>query len=211
MGSNSPDYAIPAPVQAGSNGGQTTNGGGGPPSSQSNGQGGSDQTGGSQGSNGGQPGNTAGGGSGGGTGTFGGQSTGPVGGSGGAISQVANPIGQGIAAQSNDGTPITGGNEALYVPTPAVASAGNGSGVLTPDQTAPGAQNPDAIGGIGNGPGDGTPSPGPLGSGTLSEIRTPYKQVIGDYAQKAAQSLDKTYVPSDAKQYVKDYFTELGK
>ena len=45
MGSNSPDYSLPAPSQAGSNGSQTTNGGGGPPSSQSNGQGGSDQTG----------------------------------------------------------------------------------------------------------------------------------------------------------------------
>jgi hypothetical protein len=210
MGSNSPDYSLPAPAQAGSNGSQTTNGGG-PPSSQSNGQGGSDQTGGSQGSNGGQPGNTAGGGTGGGTGSFGGQSTGPVGGSGGAISQVANPTGQGIATQGNGGKSIGSGNESLYVPTPDTVSSADGTGAQTAGQGAPDSQNPDAIQGRGNTSGDGTPSPGELGTGTLGQIRTPYKQVIGDYAEKASQALDKTYVPADAKQYVKDYFTELGK
>ena len=211
MGSNSPNYSIPAPAQTGSTGSQTTSGGGGPPSSQSNGQGGSDQTGGSQGGNGGQPGNSAGGGTGGGTGSFGGQSTGPVGGSGGAISQVANPTGQGIATQSNGSQSIGNGNESLYVPTPDSVSPGTGNGAQGAGQGAPGTQNPDAIQGRGNATGEGTPSPGELGSGTLGQIRTPYKQVIGDYAEKASQALDKTYVPADAKQYVKDYFTELGK
>ncbi len=211
MGSNSPDYALPAPAQAGSNGSQTTNGGGGPPSSQSNGQGGSDQTGGSQGSNGGQPGNSAGGGSGGGIGSFGGQSTGPVGGSGGAISQVANPTGQGIATQSNGDKSTGNGNEALYVPTTEASSSGSDIGGPAPGQTASDAQHPDGIQGRGNGAGGGTSSPGELGTGTLGQIRTPYKQVIGDYAEKASQALDKTYVPADAKQYVRDYFTELGK
>ncbi len=211
MGSNSPDYSLPAPSQAGSNGSQTTNGGGGPPSSQSNGQGGSDQTGGSQGSNGGQPGNSAGGGTGGGTGSFGGQSTGPVGGSGGAISQVANPIGQGIATQSNGSKATGGASEELYVPTPDAVSSGSGAGGQATGQGAPDAQNSDGIQGRGSPSGDGTPSPGELGSGTLGQIRTPYKQVIGDYAEKASEALDKTYVPADAKQYVKDYFTELGK
>jgi hypothetical protein len=97
------------------------------------------------------------------------------------------------------------------VPTPDSVSPGTGNGAQGAGQGAPGTQNPDAIQGRGNATGDGTPSPGQLGSGTLGQIRTPYKQVIGDYAEKASQALDKTYVPADAKQYVKDYFTELGK
>jgi hypothetical protein len=211
MGSNSPDYSIPAAAQNGSTGSQTTNGGGGPPSSQSNGQGGSDQTGGKQGSNGGQPGSSAGGGTGSGAGTFGGQSTGPVGGSGGAISQVENPTGQGIATQSNGGNSVANGDAGLYVPTPDAVSSGNETGVQATGQSAANSQNPDAIQGRGSGAGEGPQSQGELGSGTLGQIRTPYKQVIGEYAEKASQALDKTYVPADAKQYVKDYFTELGK
>ena len=91
-----------------------------------------------------------------------------------------------------------------------ISSSGS-TGVQPTGQTTPDAQNPDAIQGRGSGAGEGAQSPGELGSGTLGQIRTPYKQVIGDYAEKASQALDKTYVPADAKQYVKDYFTELGK
>jgi hypothetical protein len=211
MGSNSPDYALP-PSQASNGGDQSTSGGGGPPSSQSNGQGGNDQTGGSQtGSNGGQPGSSAGGGVSGGPGTFGGQASGPVGGSGGAISQVANPIGQGISSGQGSGQSTSNSNESLYVPTPGELSPGTGSASGDQAAGAPDGQQPDGIQGRGDGTGDGTQTPGQLGSGTGSEIRTPYKEVIGEYAQKASQALDKSYVPADAKAYVRDYFTELGK
>jgi hypothetical protein len=213
MGSNSPDYALPPPAQAdGSGGTQSSSGGGGPPSSQTNGQGGNDQTGGSQqGSNGGQPGNVAGGGTGGAGGTFGGQVNGPVGGSGGAISQVANPAGQGVTTQQGGGPAVGNQDEQVYIPTPEESLAGTGSGSQAPGQAAPEAQNSDGIQGRGDGSGDGATAPGELGSGSKTEIHTPYKEVIGQYAEKASQALERTYVPTEAKEYVKDYFTELGK
>lgn len=212
MGSNSPDYALPPPAQADGSGGQQSGGGGGPPSSQTNGQGGQDQTGGNQqGNTGGQPGNSAGGGTGGAGGTFGGQVNGPVGGSGGAISQVPNPAGQGITTQQGDGQPVDSQGESLYVPAPDSSVAGNVTSAQAPGQAAPEVQHPDGIQGRGDGSGDGAQAPGALGSGSRSEIRTPYKEVIGEYAVKASQALDQTYVPAEAKEYVKNYFTELGK
>ena len=97
------------------------------------------------------------------------------------------------------------------MPTPDAVSAGSGTGGQAPGQGAPDAQHPDGIQGRGNAAGSGTPSPGQLGSGSLSEVRTPYKEVIGEYADMASRALDKTFVPADAKEYVRDYFTELGK
>jgi hypothetical protein len=35
--------------------------------------------------------------------------------------------------------------------------------------------------------------------------------VIGNYVQQAAQALDSVYIPADAKDYVKNYFSALGK
>jgi hypothetical protein len=39
----------------------------------------------------------------------------------------------------------------------------------------------------------------------------PYREVLGQYAEQATRVLDQVYIPSDAKEYVKQYFTELGK
>jgi hypothetical protein len=42
-------------------------------------------------------------------------------------------------------------------------------------------------------------------------VQTPYKQVIGEYARQATEAIERAYVPPDAKEYVKEYFSELGK
>jgi hypothetical protein len=43
------------------------------------------------------------------------------------------------------------------------------------------------------------------------QVRVPYREVIGEYAEQATRMLDQIYIPSDAKEYVKEYFTQLGK
>ncbi|MGI8587048.1 MAG: hypothetical protein ACR2M0_05090 [Chloroflexia bacterium] len=47
------------------------------------------------------------------------------------------------------------------------------------------------------------------GAGYNPGVKTPYTQVIGRYKDAAAQSLDHSYIPPDAKQYVRDYFNSL--
>jgi hypothetical protein len=205
MGMNSPDFTSPG----GSQGGQPVD---------ANGQGssqGAGSQGGSQGQPGGdgQPGSTAGGGTGDAPGTFGGQMTGPIGGSGGAISRVQNPQGQGIS-QAADSSQDPG--QELYIP-PSFEPSGDGSGTgegsigEVPGQAAPGDPRQEGLEGRG---GDGSEAPqeiGQRGAGARAEIRTPYREVYGDYAEQATQALESTYIPADAKEYVKEYFTELGK
>jgi hypothetical protein len=144
----------------------------------------------------------------GGQGTFTGPISGPVGGGAGAISQVSNPAGQGVSdgSQAQSTNPQS---DSIYVPpaNPTSAPAASTSGA--PGSAAP--EEPNAIAGRSSGSGDGPTTPSNLGQGSRSQIRTPYKQVIGDYVQQATQSLGSVYVPSDAKEYVKDYFSELGK
>jgi hypothetical protein len=81
----------------------------------------------------------------------------------------------------------------------------------TSGQFAPPDSGSDAVGGrVGNGSTEGSTGAAP-GLGQLTKIRTPYNEVFGQYSQKATESLERAYVPPDAKEYVKDYFTELGK
>ena len=47
--------------------------------------------------------------------------------------------------------------------------------------------------------------------GELAKVRTPYNEVLGQYTDQATEALERAYVPPDAKEYVKEYFTELGK
>ncbi|MDQ2808523.1 MAG: hypothetical protein M3Z04_16685, partial [Chloroflexota bacterium] len=47
------------------------------------------------------------------------------------------------------------------------------------------------------------------GPGTNPGAKTPYSQVIGTYRDAAAQALDHSYIPPDAKTYVRDYFDSL--
>lgn len=147
----------------------------------------------------------------GGQGVFNGQINGPVGGANGAISQVQNPMGNGISSDAQPSVPLTTTNrdsEQVYIPSTGANTeqpqvAGNAS-----------PQSPDAQGLSGRAAqGETDPNgakqalPGP---GALIPIRTPYTQIIGQYAQKATQALERAYIPSDAKQYVKDYFTALS-
>src|SRR5207249_2450561 len=96
--------------------------------------------------------------------------------------------------------------ERIYVPTSGatVAQAGS-SGQFAPEQ--PGQS---ISGRVGSGSTEGS-RPGGSGLGALTKIRTPYTEVLGKYAQQATQALDRAYVPPDAKQYVRDYFSELAK
>jgi len=61
--------------------------------------------------------------------------------------------------------------------------------------------------GVGD-PGDAS---GGTSGGSLATIRTPYTEVIGQYVKRAADALERAYIPQDAKEYVRAYFTQLGK
>lgn len=214
MGSNSPDFE--AAPKSGTNGGapgSQSSSSGKSNSQTANGPGGSAQTGSTGASSGGQPGSSAGGGNDGSTGTFSGQVTGPVGGTGGAISQVPNPQGRGIVAnggqQDQQNQTDNGQPDSVYVP-PTTENAPPDAGGGVPGQAAPPQQN-DGIQGRSADGGDGTKTQGEKGGGARTTIRTPYKEIIGQYAEQATQALAQVYVPADAKEYVKEYFTELGK
>ncbi len=210
MGLNSPDFNVSKGSQA--SGGQTAAGANG----QGNSQGGSRGGGAGSSQGGGQPGGSAGGGTGDSQGTFGGQVTGPVGGANGAISQVQNPSGRGVSPQGGS-TNNSDSGDALYIPPTAGPSTSGGSASEPgndgniPGQAAPGDPNQDGIEGRGGGAGDTPETTTDRGGGVRTEIHTPYKEVYGAYAQQAAQALEGQYIPSDAKEYVKEYFTELGK
>lgn len=201
MGMNSPEFN--STNSSGGEGGQK----GGSGEGQSSGAG----TGGSDGSStgAGQPGSVAGGGSGNDRGTFGGEVNGAVGGAGGAISQVENPAGQGIAQPGSE--PGNDKGEGVYVP-PAQVPGGVATGTEGTTGEAPtGDPRTEGLEGQANGEGDDAQRTEETGSGAKTQVRTPYKEVIGEYVAAATRSLESTYIPADAKEYVKDYFTELGK
>jgi hypothetical protein len=200
---SSPDYSSYKNGSTG-NGGSTSQGGSQANSQQSNGAGGQ------QGSQ------SAGGGTGSGDGSQGtltGPITGPVGGGAGAISQVANPAGQGISTGSQPSQPAAGANpqaDSIYVPPPDANAAPNSNSSGTSDQSSQGSQ-PNALAGRSSNGGDGATTPSVPGEGSRNQIHTPYQQVIGNYVQQATQALDSVFIPADAKDYVKNYFTALGK
>jgi hypothetical protein len=205
MGMNSPDFRTADNSGAG---GQTTSGDG-----QSGGNGGGTQ-GGSPGQQGadGNPGSTAGGGTGSAPGTFGGQMNGPIGGSGGAISRVQNPQGRGISPTSDPSADPAPGEE-LYIPPAGDPQIGGGASEEgnVPGQAAPGEPRTEGLEGRASPGGESPQGIDQRGTGVRAEIRTPYREVYGEYAQQATQALESTYIPADAKEYVKEYFTELGK
>lgn len=192
--------------------------GGGPP--------GSGPGGGSEGQDSGQAGGnqqSAGGGSAGGTstdsgeqGTLGGSINGPVGGAGGAISQVPNPAGQGNEQEDSDSTPggsgegsAGEGDEQVYVPETGGTEGAEGSvGADTGDEDA----NTEGVEGRpGEGEGNGAQLSSSSGGGGAVRVQTPYREVIAEYARQATEAIERAYVPTDAKEYVKEYFSELGK
>jgi hypothetical protein len=48
------------------------------------------------------------------------------------------------------------------------------------------------------------------GQGTNNEAIVPYTEVFRDFQEYALQALDRSYVPLDVKDYVRDYFSSLG-
>jgi hypothetical protein len=149
----------------------------------------------------------------GGKGSLQGEITGPVGGAGGAISRVQNPAGQGDGGSSApapaDSQPAD--NEQVYVPTQEGAPSTAEGGSSVAGQAAPEPPNTEGLEGrVGEGQG-GEEKRGQSGPGALAPIHTPYKEVIGQYAERATESLDRAYIPPDAKDYVREYFTQLGK
>jgi len=132
--------------------------------------------------------------------------TGPVGGSSGAISRVPNPQGSGT---TDSGQTPSGGEQ-----------SGDGNTVSIPQSADPsmvaGSESPGDEPGT-RGGGEGGQAVGESGGeqsrsgGIMTSVKTPYKEVVREYAERATEALDRTYIPSDAKEYVKQYFTELGK
>ena len=151
----------------------------------------------------GQPGQSAGG-KAGGAGTGGGSSNlnaNVQGGGGGAAGGGANPsgtgTGRGTAGKAGPVGTDSGSDEQLYVPA-------GGTVTLKPGGVSarvPGSQSP----------GQGGPETGVVqrGPGTNPGAKTPFSRVIGTYRDAAAQSLDHSYIPPDAKTYVRDYFDSL--
>ncbi|MEO5953969.1 MAG: hypothetical protein ABIQ44_16020, partial [Chloroflexia bacterium] len=200
MGSNSPDFSS---LNNGQSGDSTSGKAGGGSANSQNSS--------SNGSSDGQSGNSAGGGTGTSPGTFGGQSTGAIGGSGGAISQVKNPQGQGISTAAD---PSNNGEEVYIPPTQEPQNDGGrtGSDIGTaPASTGSTDSHENGIQGRA-GQNDGTAQTiEQRGVGVNGQIKTPYKEVYGEYAKQAGQALEGVYIPADAKDYVKEYFTQLGK
>jgi hypothetical protein len=135
--------------------------------------------------------------------------TGPGGGVTGGITRVENPEGVGI--KQGDGAGLTEGGgpeDTLSVPAEGVSGGGQSGG----DQSAqtPGGSTQGEDSGLvsSGGTGDNTSN---TGAGTLGTIRTAYTEVIGQYIERANAALERVYIPQDAKEYVRDYFTLLGK
>lgn len=134
--------------------------------------------------------------------------TGPGGAVTGGITKVENPEGVGI---SSGGTTPTknqdGSQDSITVPVQASeGNSGAGDGTVPTPEPNTGGSDSGIVGGAGPG---GNSQQG--GSGTATTIHTPFTEVLGQYAQRAATALDRAYIPQDAKEYVRDYFTELGK
>lgn len=151
------------------------------------------------------------------TGQLQGQVNGPVGGTSGAISQVKNPAGSGAggsggaqpgSASNKPGE--TAGTEQVYVPGKPAPAGESGAGNLPGEASPPSAQTGEA--GRSNSTGDsGEQSTGGPVGGAIMPVHTPYKEVIGQYAKQATDALERAYIPPDAKDYVRDYFSGLGK
>src|SRR5438046_2434043 len=84
---------------------------------------------------------------------------------------------------------------------------GKAPGAGTTGQCAPENPGSDSVGGrVGEGSTSGSNRSAP-GLGELAKVRTPYHEVLGQYTDQATEALERAYVPPDAKEYVKQYFT----
>jgi hypothetical protein len=64
---------------------------------------------------------------------------------------------------------------------------------------------------IGEGDSGGADVSSGTGEGGAVRVQTAYREVLAEYAREATEAIDRAYVPPDAKEYVKNYFSELGK
>jgi hypothetical protein len=111
-----------------------------------------------------------------------------------------NNSGRGAGAAPNPGGPNDATEpERVFVPETGARPGGTSTG---PQDTIPSdsgsgatADNPNTV--VRTGPGL---KPG---------VHTPYQNVIGQYGDTAAAALDRSALPPDAKQYVRDYFSSL--
>jgi hypothetical protein len=111
-----------------------------------------------------------------------------------------NDSGQGAGAAPNPTGPNDPtGPERVFVPETGSRPTGNSTG---PQDTIP----------TDSGGGAAADSPNSVvrtGPGLKPGVHTPYENVIGQYGDSAAAALDRSALPPDAKQYVRDYFSSL--
>ncbi|HMA35426.1 MAG TPA: hypothetical protein VKY74_13225 [Chloroflexia bacterium] len=109
--------------------------------------------------------------------------------------------GSGRAAGGQVGTLPAGSGpvESVYVPGQATPAALPGG----PQVQVPGVESP---GGTGQDVTTVVHTP----QGATTGVKTPYTRVIGQYRAAAAQALDHSAIPVDAKQYVRDYFNSIA-
>jgi hypothetical protein len=129
---------------------------------------------------------------------LGGSLSGGVGTTNGSAGQGGNGTGRVAGAGNTPGTAGSGALEQVYVPEDALPQTATG-----PQDRIPGVESPDQGGSQ-------ETSVVRSGPGTNPGVKTPYNKVIGKYQDTAAQALDRTYIPADAKQYVRDYFNSLA-
>jgi hypothetical protein len=103
------------------------------------------------------------------------------------------------AAPTPSGPNDPAGPERVFVPETGTRPSGtsNGPQDTIPSETGGGAAT------------DGPNSVVRTGPGLKPGVHTPYQNVIGQYGDSAASALDRSALPPDAKQYVRDYFSSL--
>jgi hypothetical protein len=198
-GQNQPAYGLPSGGQNGQ-GQNPSQGGGGTPGGQpgqaAGGAGSGQQPQNAQGSTG--DGSIPGGGN-------VGRVNGPVRVTAGSGAATGDAAGYGV---SGDGSQASGGGDQptdrIYVPGQGISDGGGTAGQAAPEPSSA------ASGRVGDGAG-GDASQSSVGLGSITTIHTPYTQVLGQYSEQAIEALDRAYVPPDAKEYVRDYFSALGK
>jgi hypothetical protein len=130
---------------------------------------------------------------------------------------VPNPSGRGNAQPDSRTTPgdpeetaSDGSGEQVYVPGTDETREAEGAGAA--DAGGSDDVNTEGVEGrAGEGEGNGAQLSSTTGAGGAVRVQTPYREVIAEYARQATEALDRAYVPSDAKEYVREYFSELGK
>jgi hypothetical protein len=123
----------------------------------------------------------------------------------GGITKVENPTGRGIAPDENNENQPGGQQDRVYVPGAVEGSGNTGQAPdgREPENSGPAPVLPGVADDTSRNSGNGDQA------GKLTEVRTPYKEVLRDYAQRATDAIENSYIPADAKKLVRDYFVGL--